>query len=666
MEAYIKALPTKHDFEAYVQRLERSYKQEITELRKDIQQLMYHQDDQENRARRNNIRIRGLPESVETTDLAPAVIAIFNNLLHKDKDAPLELDRVHRALGPKNPNLEHPRDFICRLHFYAIKDTIMKAARVQDAIYFNETPVSLLPDVSKLTLDMRRALKPLTSALQEKQIKCRWGFQYNLFASHEGNVDLEEYRSMIVMMFTIKEINNNPDLLPNVTLGYRIFSTCDDPLKTLGYAIKILSGEKEAPNYYCKGDGEVAAFIGDSSLPTNHALAQFLSLYRYTQLHKYMRNVHYNDPDDGEIYFNERQEIPTELALQSWMALNNSRFITMIPVSRCSDSCIPGNRKKFGSSVHKCCYECVSCPEGEISNISDSENCIKCPDEEWPNEKKDRCVPKLVEFLSYTDTIVAVFSAVSILCCLLTGLILRIFIHYQDTPNVKANNRNLSYLLLVSIMLSFLCVFLFLGHPVDVTCMLRVTSFGVIFSVAVSSLLAKSMMVCIAFKATKPGSLWKKWMGAKLPNFIICVFSLVQVIICVTWLSISPPFQDQDTHTYQGKIIIQCNEGSVIGFYSVLGYMGLLAAVSFIIAFLARTLPDSFNEAKYITFSMLVFCSVWIAMIPAYQSTRGKYMVAVEVFALTASSSGLLGCIFFPKCYIILFRPDLNTKTFIH
>ncbi|XP_077346689.1 vomeronasal type-2 receptor 26-like [Lithobates pipiens] len=411
------------------------------------------------------------------------------------------------------------------------------------------------------------------------------------------------------------------------------------------------------------------------------------------KLHKYVRNVHYID--GTKFHFNERNENPTDLILHSVLFANDSCFLLTkistllgpdyvpetfpnmsnprfwktgkVPVSRCSDPCLPGSRKKFGSSIHKCCYECIPCPEGEISNISDSENCVKCPDDEWPNEKKDRCVPKLVEFLSYTDdTIVAVFSPVSILCCLLTGLILGLFIHYRDTPIVKANNRNLSYLLLVSIMLSFLCVFLFLGRPVDVTCMLRVTSFGVIFSVAVSSLLAKSIMVCIAFKATKPGSPWRKWMGTKLPNSIICVFSLVQVIICISWLSISPPFQDQDTHSYQGKVIIQCNEGSVIGFYSVLGYMGLLAAVSFIIAFLARTLPDSFNEAKYITFSMLVFCSVWIAMIPAYLSTRGKYMVAVEVFAIMASSTGLLGCIFFYKCYIILFRPDLNVKIVIH
>ncbi|XP_068126277.1 vomeronasal type-2 receptor 26-like [Hyperolius riggenbachi] len=333
------------------------------------------------------------------------------------------------------------------------------------------------------------------------------------------------------------------------------------------------------------------------------------------------------------------------------------------PISRCSAPCSPGSRKIPDSSIHKCCYQCIRCAKGEISNMSDSENCMQCPDVKWPNEEMNRCIPKLEEFLSYTkDGIAVVFSSISILCCLLAGLILAVFAYYQDTPIVKANNRNLSYLLLVSIMLSFLCVFLFLGPPVDVTCRLRVTSFGVIFSAAISSLLAKSIMVCIAFKATKPGKSWKKWMGTKLSNSLVFLCSLVQVIICLTWLSVSPPFQERDTHTYQEKIVIQCNEGSVIGFYTVMGYMGILAAVSFIIAFLARTLPDSFNEAKYITFSMLVFCSVWIAMIPAYLSTKGKYMVAVQVFAIMASSAGLLSCIFFPKIYVILFRPDLNTK----
>ncbi|XP_077309588.1 vomeronasal type-2 receptor 26-like [Lithobates pipiens] len=291
-----------------------------------------------------------------------------------------------------------------------------------------------------------------------------------------------------------------------------------------------------------------------------------------------------------------------------------------------------------------------------------SDNCITCLDHEWPNENKTQCNPKLIEFLSYTDNLSLIFMVISLFLCILTFSIMIVFISYGDTPIVRANNKSLSFVLLVSIMLGFLCVFLFLGRPLDTTCWLRQTSFGFLFTIAVSSVLGKTVMVWLAFKATKPGSVWKKWVGVKLPNSVVFICSSLQVLICIAWLSISPPFQELDERSYQTKIIVQCNEGSVIGFYSVLGYMGILAAVSFITAFFARTLPDSFNEAKYITFSMLVFCSVWIAMIPAYLSTKGKYMVAVEIFAILTSNAGLLVCIFFPKCYKILCHPDLNSR----
>ncbi|KAM9329439.1 vomeronasal type-2 receptor 26-like [Gastrophryne carolinensis] len=195
--------------------------------------------------------------------------------------------------------------------------------------------------------------------------------------------------------------------------------------------------------------------------------------------------------------------------------------------------------------------------------------------------------------------------------------------------------------------------------------MLRQVSFGIFFTIAVSCVLAKTITVCIAFKTTKPSSYWSKWVGIKLSNYVVLLCSSVQVLISITWLSVSPPYQEYDMSSYHEKIIVQCNEGSVTGFYSVLGYLGFLATVSFVLAFMVRTLPDSFNEAKYITFSMLVFCSVWIAMIPAYLSTRGKYMVAVEIFAILTSCAGLLGCIFFPKLYVILIKPEMNTRLYV-
>ncbi|XP_041439387.1 vomeronasal type-2 receptor 1-like [Xenopus laevis] len=393
-------------------------------------------------------------------------------------------------------------------------------------------------------------------------------------------------------------------------------------------------------------------------------------------LHQYLKTLTYNSSDGPTFYFNENGEYITRHLIYNYIIANGLVIKNLIgessptwksntiPRAQCSDSCLPGFRKAPSSRAQSCCYDCVLCSEGEISNITDSTSCFKCPDMEWPNEGKNHCIARKEDFLSYTNDHISVFiSSSSILLFIINLLILRVFISYWDTPIVRANNRSLSFLLLVSIKLSFLSVFLFLGRPVDITCMLRNITFGITFSIAVSSVLAKTIMVYIAFKATKPGSSWRKWVGVKLSNSVVFFCLSIQIIICMTWLAISPPFQELDLHTYPGTIIIQCNEGSAIGFYSVIGYMGLLAAVSFVLAFLARTLPDSFNEAKYITFSMLLFCSVWITMIPAYLSTKGKNTVCVEIFAILTSSAGLLFCIFLPKCYLILLRPEMNTKS---
>ncbi|XP_072006841.1 vomeronasal type-2 receptor 26-like [Engystomops pustulosus] len=343
-----------------------------------------------------------------------------------------------------------------------------------------------------------------------------------------------------------------------------------------------------------------------------------------------------------------------------------SKVLIQMPWSRCNGECSPGFRKTSIGGNHLCCYNCDPCSEGEISSRPDSDTCHPCPEDQWPDEMKVRCIPKTYEFLSYEeDSLVYIFLALTLFFSVVTLLILISFIYYWDTPIVRANNRTVSFILLVSILLSFLCVFFFLGRPVDITCFLRQVSFGILFTIGVSCILAKTITVYVAFKATKPGSSWNRLVSLKVSNSVVLVGSSIQVLICVMWLLLSTPYVEYNHHTYPGKIIIQCNEGSDICFYSMLGYMGLLAAVSFVLAFMVRTLPDSFNEAKYITFSMLLFCSVWIAMIPAYLSTRGKYMVAVEVFAILTSCAGVLGCMFFPKLYILLLKPELNSRNII-
>ncbi|KAM4043785.1 vomeronasal type-2 receptor 1-like [Anomaloglossus baeobatrachus] len=338
------------------------------------------------------------------------------------------------------------------------------------------------------------------------------------------------------------------------------------------------------------------------------------------------------------------------------------------PVSVCSTSCVPGTRKGIRQGEPVCCFDCISCADGEITNETDARECIACSSDFWSNAYRNECVLKEVEFLATDEALGITLIFLAVFGASLVIAFTIIYIMYRETALVKANDRSLSFLIQVSLVCTFMTSIIFVGKPEAWSCMARQTTLALGFSLCLSCILGKTIVLMLAKRATKSKMAEKSIPIDFKPLYqkIVAVTGLtIEVGICTAYLILTPPWVYKNMESQNIKIILECNEGSIEFLCSMFGFDVFLAILCFITAFVARKLPDNFNEAKFITFGMLVFFIVWISFVPAYLSTRGKFKVAVEIFAILASSFGLLGCIYVPKGYIILIKPERNTEEIV-
>ncbi|KAM9196911.1 G-protein coupled receptor family C group 6 member A [Mergus octosetaceus] len=392
--------------------------------------------------------------------------------------------------------------------------------------------------------------------------------------------------------------------------------------------------------------------------------------------------------DDKEIKFDSKGDMRTSYDVLLWKEIDGRMEITTMAEydtekgdfifgddekkkeflnlkkvqSTCSQHCRPGQMKKVTESPHTCCYECVYCPENHYSNQTDMDYCYRCHNKTyWAPVNSTTCYRKTIQFLSWTDWFAIFLLLFSSFGVVLIFSISVIFTKNLNTPVVKASGGlTVCYVILLSHFCIFLSTIFFIGEPTELKCKTRQSLFGISFALCVSCILIKSLKILLAFSFDPKLQNVLKCAYKPIPIVVTCTG--IQVIICTCWLVFRTPFVMQN-FSIPTSIILECNEGSVVAFGIMLGYIAALAFICFIFAFKGRKLPENYNEAKFITFGMLIYFIAWIVFIPVYATTFGKYLPAVEIIVVLISNYGILCCTFLPKCYIIIYKQETNTKS---
>uniref|UniRef100_A0A8C4QHC0 G-protein coupled receptors family 3 profile domain-containing protein n=1 Tax=Eptatretus burgeri TaxID=7764 RepID=A0A8C4QHC0_EPTBU len=285
-----------------------------------------------------------------------------------------------------------------------------------------------------------------------------------------------------------------------------------------------------------------------------------------------------------------------------------------VPRSVCSEPCNPGTRKISRKGEPFCCFDCILCKDGYYSNSSDAQDCQRCSLNLWSNAQHTDCIPMPEEYLAFTDPLGIVLlslNALGIMSTIVTGIFI---LCYRKLSPIWTAKGKLIGMLLLSLVACFVISVTFFGRPTHLTCQIREPLTCITLSFATTCVIAMT----INMRKNAPGRHW-------LPT------SVQHALLTLT--------------TYRWLVL-------------PLLFLGVLTGVCFYLAYVAGKMPTMGSEPKLITYNILFCFIVFLAFIPAYGSTQGKFAVATEIFAVEALAYGFLGCIFFPKCYNIVLKKN--------
>ncbi|XP_051890703.1 metabotropic glutamate receptor 4-like isoform X4 [Pristis pectinata] len=408
---------------------------------------------------------------------------------------------------------------------------------------------------------------------------------------------------------------------------------------------------------------------------------------------EYIRKVNFSGSAGIPVTFNENGDAPgrydiyqyqikdnftrTYSVIGQWVNKLHLNIRTMkwpsgsrqIPVSICSLPCKPGERKKIVKGI-PCCWHCELC-DGYQYQV-DKYNCKVCHFDMRPNENHTGCRPiPIVKLEWYSPWAIApVFFA--IIGIIATLFVVITFIRYNDTPIVKASGRELSYVLLTGIFLCYAITFLMIAEPDVTICSMRRIFLGLGMSISYAALLTKTNRIYRIFEQGKKSVTAPRFISPASQLMITFSFISVQLLGVCIWFIADPPhsyidYDDQKTANPQfARGILKCDI-SDLSLICLLGYSMLLMVTCTVYAIKTRGVPETFNEAKPIGFTMYTTCIVWLAFIPIFfgtaQSAEKMYIQTTTLtISINLSASVSLGMLYMPKVYVILFHPEQNVQ----
>ncbi|VDK43789.1 unnamed protein product [Anisakis simplex] len=307
-----------------------------------------------------------------------------------------------------------------------------------------------------------------------------------------------------------------------------------------------------------------------------------------------------------------------------------------VPISQCSMPCPLGYRKQLIKVDEICCWACGKCEDYEY--LINETTCMDCGQGRWPTSDRTDCFDLAHKHLRHMR-----WSS-----C--------------ETPIVKASGREVSYILLASMLMCYAMTFILISRPTPIVCAIKRTGIGFAFSCLYAAMLVKTNRIARIFSQATRSAQRPSCISPVSQILLTALLAGIQLFSSLIWLVVVPPGTRHD-YPSRDQVVLTCNVPDHHFLYS-LAYNAALIVLCTVYAVKTRKVPENFNETKFIGFSMYTTCVVWLSWIFFFFGTGSDFQIQTTSLCISISMSAnvALVCIFSPKLWIIFFEKHKNVR----
>ncbi|XP_062449548.1 taste receptor type 1 member 3 [Rhea pennata] len=329
------------------------------------------------------------------------------------------------------------------------------------------------------------------------------------------------------------------------------------------------------------------------------------------------------------------------------------------PISECFRQCKPGQIRRI-KGFHLCCYDCIDCPENTFWSIKESLTCTPCLEHQWSPVQSTQCYDRNERYLFWNETLTVGLLMLMSIIIVLTCLTAMLFLKNLETPIVQASGGKLSLFALFMLILLCFSSCLYIGKPSNNLCMMQQIAYALCLNACFSTFFIKSLEITVVAEFPWCAPTFLHWVTQSRAWLLVTLCFFTQCLFCFCYLHLGPDYMVHDYKSLPTEVLLVCNTESWLAFALLHGYNGCLAFVCFLCTFMVETSGKKYNIASGITFAILIYFITWIFFIAIFVTLKTVLRSVAQIGTILIFSLGILGTYYIPKCYIILFKPDLN------